>query len=202
MSQPVGRSKAFRYVLYGFILWVMIDLGTAGGFRMSYFRVHGPLLLLFYLGFPAAFAYLIFQRSWSGWKLFLATAVTIILVEGVFTGNPFILSFPLMLVGIPLALCVYSPLTYFPLWIVNQEMGKHRAIRLSDDFVALPRVLRGIRRREHHAAIADAFKGRTGAGAFTGHRFGALRKRAAVAAVEDQHLPPGTAVIHFVGDEF
>ena len=128
MSTPEGRSKALRYIIYGFILWVIVDLGTAGGFRLSYLTSHGPLLLFFYLGFPLAFAYLIFQRRWSGWKLFLATAVAIILVEGVFTGNPFVLSFPLMLVGIPLAICIYAPLTYFPLWIVNREMGKHKAV--------------------------------------------------------------------------
>ena len=128
MSRPEGRSKALRYIIYGFILWVIVDLGTAGGFRLSYLSEHGPLLLLFYLGFPLAFAYLIFRRHWSGWKLFLATVVAIILVEGVFTGNPFVLSFPLMLVGIPLAICIYAPLTYFPLWIVNREMGNHKAV--------------------------------------------------------------------------
>ena len=128
MAKPEGRSKPLRYIIYGFILWVIVDLGTAGGFRFTYFSAHGPLLLFFYLGFPIAFAYLIFQRHWTGVKLFLATAAAIILVEGVFTGNPFVLSFPLMLVGIPLAICIYAPLTYFPLWIVNREMGKHKAV--------------------------------------------------------------------------
>jgi hypothetical protein len=128
MMKPQGRSKPLLYVLCGFILWVIIDLGTAGGFRLSYFSAHGPLLLVFYLGFPIAFACLIFRWHWAGSKLFFATVVAIMLVEGVFTGNPFVLSFPLMLVGIPLAICIYSPLTYFPLWIVNGEMGRHRAV--------------------------------------------------------------------------
>jgi hypothetical protein len=128
MLKPQARSKPLLYVLYGFVLWVIIDLGTAGGFRLLYFSIHGPLLLAFYLGFPIVFAYLIFRWHWAGWKLFLATVVAIILVEGVFTGNPFVLSFPLMLAGIPLAICIYSPLTYFPLWIVNGEMGRHKAI--------------------------------------------------------------------------
>jgi len=128
MSTAHARSKALGYVLLGFALWVIVDLGTAGGFRLSYFTAHGPLLLAFYLGFPLAFAYLIFRRDWSGWRLFLATGVAILLVEGVFTRNPFVLSFPLMLAGIPLAICVYAPLTYFPLWIVNGEMRKHTAV--------------------------------------------------------------------------
>jgi hypothetical protein len=33
-----------------------------------------------------------------------------------------------MLVGIPLSICLYIPLTYFPLWIVNGEMRKHGAV--------------------------------------------------------------------------
>ncbi len=128
MSHTTSRSRALTYVILGFIFWVVVDLGTAGGFHLSYFLEHGSLLLLFYLGFPLAFAYLIFWRHWAGWKLFLATVVAIILVEGVFTGNPFVLSFPLMLVGIPLAICIYAPLTYFPLWIVNGELGKHKGV--------------------------------------------------------------------------
>lgn len=128
MAERQTRPKAIPYILYGFLLWVVIDWGTAGGFRMSYLTAHGPLLLAFYLGFPIAFAYLIFRRRWSQWKLLLATAAAIFLVEAVFTGNPFILSFPLMLVGIPLAFCIYAPLTYFPLWIVNGEMGRHKTV--------------------------------------------------------------------------
>lgn len=126
--EPQGRPTTIPYILYGFLLWVIVDWGTAGGFRLSYFIEHGPLLLVFYLGFPIAFAYLIFQRHWSQRKLLLATAAAILLVEAIFTGNPFVLSFPLMLVGIPLAFCVYAALTYFPLWIVNGEMGKHKVI--------------------------------------------------------------------------
>jgi hypothetical protein len=128
MADSKDSSKAILYILYGFLLWVIIDWGTAGGFRLSYFSVHGPLLFVFYLGFPVAFAYLIFKRHWSERKLLLATAVAIFLVEAVSTGNPFVLSFPLMLVGIPLAFCIYTPLTFFPLWIVNGEMGKHKVI--------------------------------------------------------------------------
>ena len=126
--EPQARSKPILYTFLGFVLWVIIDLGTAGGFRLSYFSTHGPLLLAFYLGYPIGFAYLIFLRRWAGWKLFFATVVAILLVEGVFTGNPFILSFPLMLLGIPLAICIYSPLTYFPLWIVNGELGNRKAV--------------------------------------------------------------------------
>ncbi len=78
------------------------------------------------MGYPLAFAYLIFKAHWTGRRLFAATLVAILIIEGLMIGNPFVVSFPLLLIGIPLAICVYSPLTYFPLWIVNGEIGKHK----------------------------------------------------------------------------
>jgi hypothetical protein len=137
VAESQSRSKTIRYILIGFLLWVVVDWGTAGGFRFSYFVTYGLLLLVFYLGFPIVFAWLIFRRNWSQRMLLVATAVAIILVEAVFTGNPFVLTFPLLLVGIPLAFCVYAPLTYFPLWIVNGEMGKHKAAVLFLTLVVL-----------------------------------------------------------------
>ena len=69
MWRVTARSRPVRYVLLGFLLWVIIDLGTAGGFRLSYFTTYGPLLLVFYLGYPLAFSYLIFRRHWSGFLI-------------------------------------------------------------------------------------------------------------------------------------
>ena len=90
-------SSSFRwlaYVISGIALWVFVDLGTAGGFRLPYFTEHGPLLLAFYVGHPLIFAYLIFGRGWRGVKLFGATVVGILVIEGLFTRNPFVLTFP------------------------------------------------------------------------------------------------------------
>ncbi len=137
MSQIHDRTKPVKYIVIGFLLWVIIDLGTAGGFRLSYLTSHGPLLLVFYIGYPLVFAYLIFRRNWRGWRLFLATAVAILAIEGAFTRKPFVIAFPLMLVGIPLAICVYAPLTYFPLWIVDQDVGMHRAAVVSLSMVVI-----------------------------------------------------------------
>jgi hypothetical protein len=118
------------YDFCGFVLWVLVDLGTAGGFRLSYFSAHGPLLLAFYLGYPIVFGYLIFKRGWDGPRLLLATLFAILFIEGLLTRNPFVVSFPLLLLGIPLALAIYAPLTYFPLWLINKEMAKHKVVAL------------------------------------------------------------------------
>jgi hypothetical protein len=107
------------------LFWIIVDFGTAGGFRLSYFEKYGPALLLFYIGYPVIFTFLIFRLKLGGKGLFLATLIGIFIVEVLFTGNPLITGFPVCLIGIPLAVAVYSPLTFFPLWIVNREMGRH-----------------------------------------------------------------------------
>jgi hypothetical protein len=124
-------------VVLGFLLWVLVDLGTAGGFRLSYFAAHGPLLLAFYLGFPVAFAWLIFGWHWSGWRLLGATLVAMLLVEGPFTRNPLVLSFPSVLIGAPLGMCIYSVLTYFPLWVVRGEIQRRLVMVAALSFVVV-----------------------------------------------------------------
>jgi hypothetical protein len=117
---------SWQYFLLGILLWVFVDFGTAGGFRLAYFQEYGAALLLFYLGFPLIFTLLIFRLNWNEPRLFFATLIAIFMVEVLFTRNPLVMSYPSFLWGIPLAILVYLPLTYFPLWIVRKEMGKHR----------------------------------------------------------------------------
>jgi hypothetical protein len=125
-----AHVKAAAYFILGVALWFIVDFGTAGGFRWEYFETYGPTLLLFYLGYPAIFTLLIFGLKWSGRFLFLATLAGIFVVEVVFTGNPLVMTFPACLLGIPLAAAVYTPLTFFPLWIVNGEIRRRMKVVL------------------------------------------------------------------------
>jgi hypothetical protein len=81
--------------------WFVVDWGTAGGFRPSYFATYMPALLVFYLGCPAVFTYLVVRRRFGTRALIAATVVEIV---------------------------VYTPLTFFPLWIVRGELGAHRRL--------------------------------------------------------------------------
>lgn len=123
----IPQSKRTRYILWGALLWFIVDFGTAGGFNV-YYLIRNPHIVLFIIGYPLIFAYLIFSRNWNGKKLFGATVAAMFAIEGVLTRNPFVLAFPLLTLGIPLAVCIYAVLTYSPLWIVNGELGKHRRI--------------------------------------------------------------------------
>jgi len=137
MSKPIQMPDWARYLLLGFLLWCLVDFGTAGGFRIAYFKTYGPTLLLFYLGYPLVFTALIFRFHWSQKRLFIATLVGIFLVEAVFARNPLVTTFPALILGIPLAILVYAPLTYFPLWIVRREIARRRALAVGLTIVEL-----------------------------------------------------------------
>lgn len=122
-----GKGPATFFAL-SVALWFVVDFGTAGGFRPSYFATYMPALLVFYLGYPAVFTYLVFGRQMGTRGLLAATIVAIFIVEVLFVHNPWLIVPPLLFVGIPLAISVYAPLTFFPLWIVRGEMGLHRRL--------------------------------------------------------------------------
>ena len=126
---PAGRGRAAAtFLLACFMLWVVVDFGTAGGFRPTYLATYMPALLVFYLGYPAVFTYLIFRRGTSTRGLVLATVVAIFIVEVLFAHNPWLVVPPLLFVGIPLAIAIYAPLTFFPLWLARGELDRHRRL--------------------------------------------------------------------------
>lgn len=118
--------EAIQYSVWGSLLWLVVDFGTAGGFRIAYYEKYAPDIFLFYIIFPILFSYLAIVRNWGWKKLLAATVIEIFLMEGLFVRNPLVIAFPMLLIGIPLAICIYAPLTYFPLWIVRKEMGQHK----------------------------------------------------------------------------
>jgi hypothetical protein len=128
---------SWQYFLLSALLWILVDFGTAGGFRLAYFQEYSLTLLLFYLGFPLIFTLLIFRLHWNEKRLFFATLIEIVIVEILFTRNPLVMSYPSFLWAIPMAILVYLPLTYFPLWIVQKEIGRHRFLVIALSLVEL-----------------------------------------------------------------
>ena len=53
--------KPVKYLVSGVLLWIIVDFGIAGGFRVSYFEKYGLSLLLFYAGYPIIFTLFIFK---------------------------------------------------------------------------------------------------------------------------------------------
>ncbi len=137
VNKPFRLPAPVQYFVWGVLLWVIVDWGTAGGFRLAYFQKYGPALLFFYLGYPLIFSLLIFRLRWQEPWLFLATLAAMAVIEVGFTRNPLVMRFPALIWGIPLAILVYAPLTYFPLWQVRGEIGRHKALVIGLSLVEL-----------------------------------------------------------------
>jgi hypothetical protein len=127
-NETHSNSRGLIYFIICLLLWVIIDWGTAGGFRVSYFIKYGFTLLIFYFFYPLIFTFLVFRAKWNEKQLLLSTLFAIFIVEVILTRNPLVMTFPVCLLAIPLAVLVYLPLTFFPLWIVRQEMQKHKVV--------------------------------------------------------------------------
>ncbi len=117
-----------RYFLIAVLAWVVVDFTTtpAVGNPRAYYSKYMPALLLFYIGYPLIFSALIYRLKLRVRGLFLAMLVGIVLVEIVFTRNMLLLTLPICLLAIPLALAHYSMVTFMPWWIAERNLRKNR----------------------------------------------------------------------------
>ena len=124
---PRDRSLAFwKYFLLGTVFWFCVDFTTAFAPDVHRWVSYMPTILLFYFGSPLLFAVLIYRRGWSDRSLFGPLLVVLVLVEIVFSHNALLFTFPLLLIFIPVAVAIYSFITYVPRWIVDGRLAQHR----------------------------------------------------------------------------
>lgn len=121
-------TKLVLYFLVGAILWIVVDFFTTSAVRdpSAYYRIYFPTILLFYIGYPLIFSLLIYGFHLRERSLFLATVFGMLFVEILFTHNAEFFSFPLLFLAIPIAIGIYSFLTFVPKWIVEGEIKKNR----------------------------------------------------------------------------
>jgi hypothetical protein len=121
-------KKLLKYFLLGILFWVVVDFTTTGAIRNPslYYSTYMPALLIFYIGYPLVFSFLIYRFNFIGKKLFLATLIGAFIVEVIFTHNPLLITFPLMLIGIPAAVSIYSFITFVPKWIVDEDIKDNK----------------------------------------------------------------------------
>ena len=125
------KKEKVKYVLLGFLSWFLVDWATAGGCRLSYFKVPfiGHFLrLIIFLGSPLFLAYLIFDRQYNNKELFLAMLVNLVVVEILITRNSLLYTFPGCMVFIPVAVAIYSLVVFLPLWIIKKKVQKNRGM--------------------------------------------------------------------------
>ena len=119
-------KKFWKYFLLAVLAWVLMEITTAMSFDFQRWFTYWPGIWLIYLGLPLIFAFLIYKRNFGDWKLFLAMIIEIFIVEIVFTRNALLYTFPIMLIMIPIAICIYAFITYIPLWFVENKLKENK----------------------------------------------------------------------------
>jgi hypothetical protein len=115
-----------RYFFMAVLWWVLVDYTTAFNPDVGNWVRHMPLIWVFYLGYPLLFAHVIYDRHWKPRRVFALMVVLTLLLELLFFRNMLLVVFPAMLFFIPLALIIYSLITFLPQWIVEHRVKQHR----------------------------------------------------------------------------
>ena len=121
-------GKLLKYFLLGVLFWFVVDFTTTEAIRnpCHYYSTFMPALLIFYIGYPLVFALLIYKFKLNNKLLFIATLIGIIIVEILFVRNTLLYTFPIMILTIPIAISIYSLITFVPKWIVDKEMKNNK----------------------------------------------------------------------------
>jgi hypothetical protein len=116
----------WKYLIIAVLFWILVDFTTAFNPDFQRWINHMPLIWAFYIGYPLVFAFLIYKKGFEGRKLFYSMLIGIFVVEIVLSNNALLYTFPIMLIMIPLALCIYSFITYTPKWVVEKRLKIER----------------------------------------------------------------------------
>lgn len=121
-------SKFLKYFLLGILFWFVVDFTTTEAIRnpSHYYSIFMPALLIFYIGYPLVFSFLIYKFKFSNKLLFIATLIGVFIVEILFTHNTLLYTFPIMIFTIPAAISIYSFIAFAPKWIVNGEVKNNK----------------------------------------------------------------------------
>ena len=121
-------SDRIKYFLIGTIFWIVVDFTTTKAVKNPalYYSKYMPALLIFYIGFPLLFSLLIYKYKMSDRRIFASTIAEAFVVEIVFTHNPLLYTFPIMILAIPITISLYSLIVFTPKWIVEGTVSANK----------------------------------------------------------------------------
>lgn len=115
-----------KYFILGMLFWVVVDYSTAFNPNFQVWLNYMPEIWLFYIGYPLVFAYLIYKKMWDKDRIFYSMLIAAFVVEVVLSHNALLYTFPIMLVMIPIAVCIYGFITFVPKWIVENRVIENK----------------------------------------------------------------------------
>ena len=116
----------FKYFLIGILFWIVVDYTTVFNPNFQDWLNHMPLICVFYIGYPLLFAYLIYTRKWDAKKIFYSMLIVAFIIEVILSKNALLYTFPIMLIMIPAAICIYGFLTFIPKWIIEKNLKENK----------------------------------------------------------------------------
>jgi hypothetical protein len=120
-----------RYLFTGILTWIIVDFTTAFNPDIRRWLEHMPLIWAFYIGYPLVFANLIYTRGWDDRRIFYAMIAGAFFIEIVCSGNTLLYTFPIMVVMIPVAVAIYTIVTFLPKWITDGDLqGRRRTLAI------------------------------------------------------------------------
>ena len=115
-----------KYLLSGVAIWVIVDYTTAFNPDNARWGQHMPDIWLFYIGYPLIFAYLIYMRKWDNKRLIGSMIVLAFIIEVILSNNSLLYTFPIMLIMNPVAVAIYSLVTFVPKWFTENTITRNR----------------------------------------------------------------------------
>jgi hypothetical protein len=119
-------NNFLKYLLLCIVFWVVVDYSTAFNPDFQRWLSYMPEIWLFYIGYPVVFAFLIYKKKWDNRKIFYSMLLAAFVVEVLLSSNALLYTFPIMLIMIPLAIAIYSFITFIPKWIVENRVRKNK----------------------------------------------------------------------------
>jgi len=119
-------NSFLKYFIIGVFFWVVVDYTTAFNPDFQRWVAHMPEIWLFYTGYPLLFAYLIYKKQWNTRKIFYSMIIAAFIIEVILSNNTLLYTFPIMLIMIPIAVSIYSFITFTPKWIVEKKIIENR----------------------------------------------------------------------------
>jgi hypothetical protein len=114
-----------KYLVSGIIVWVIVDFTTAFNPNITRWINHMPDIWVFYIGYPLLFAYLTYNKKWNDRKIVLAMLLSAFILEVVLSNNALLYTFPIMLIMNPIAVAIYTFVTFIPKWYTEGTIRKN-----------------------------------------------------------------------------
>ncbi|MFC1747211.1 hypothetical protein ACFL2V_00235 [Pseudomonadota bacterium] len=122
--------KLFKYFMLGILFWVVVDFTTVYFPDHPLWEENMPGVWVVYFGYPLIFSVVFYKWELTGVAPIGIMLSFLVLIEIVIVNNPLLLTFPDLLIGMPIAFAIYMLITYVPKYIVDGECG-HRKKEIS-----------------------------------------------------------------------